>query len=173
MADHERSSTKHQRYSHLGQSGNVERSGKSAHLRSKNWFCVRSTSFHVFPGPPTRTRLTCTFFLRFFIFFPYWHLRSRFHISSEDRHFDSHKFVNRSDRDDSYDYSHGSPIRTAREERAPQLDRGRRSRRYSESEVSKCMTTIVIKLKITVHTIIGPALGFSYERSSLDFTWSS
>ena len=30
--------------------------------------------------------------------------------------------------------------------------------------------TIAIKLKITVHTIIGPALGFSYERSSLDFT---
>ena len=62
-------------------------------------------------------------------------------ISSEDRHLDSHKFENRSDRDDSY----GS-FRTVREERAPhvQLDRGRRSQydyasnhRYSEPEVSK------------------------------------
>lgn len=77
-------------------------------------------------------------------------------ISSEDRHLDSHKFGNRSDRDDSYDYSHGS-LRTAREERAAQQqqgyphsdrghsDRGRHSQydytsnnhRYSESEVSK------------------------------------
>ena len=66
-------------------------------------------------------------------------------ILSEDRHLDSHKFKNRSDRDGSYDYSHGSS-RTAREERVPhtQSDRGRRSQydyasnnRYSESEVSK------------------------------------
>ena len=83
------------------------------------------------------------------LFFHIDTLRSRchIHISSEDRHFDSHKFMNRSDRDDSYDYSHGSPIRTAREERAPQLDRGRRSRRYSESEVSKCMTNHCDKAK--------------------------
>jgi len=89
MADHEKSSTKHQRGAHLGQSGNLERSG-----------------------------------------------------ISEDRHLDSHKFENRSDRDDSYDYSHGSS-RTAREERAPhtQSDRGRYNQynyasnnRYSESE---------------------------------------
>ena len=58
---------------------------------------------------------------------------------------DSHKFENRSDRDDSYDYSHGS-FRFAREERPPhqrypQSDRGQRysqhdSHRYFESEVS-------------------------------------
>lgn len=181
MADHERSSTKHQRSTHLGQSRNLERSGKSAHVRPKISCMFILSSFHIFfffSGLPTRTRRTCMFFLLNSSSFI--HLDTSvigLVISSEDRHLDSHKFENRSDRDDSY----GS-FRTVREERAPhvQLDRGRRSQydyasnhRYSEPEVSKTWQTISVKLKITVHTIIGSAFGFKYEGSSLDFTWSS
>ena len=49
MADHERSST---RSTHLGQSRNLERSGKSTHFPSKKWFCsffLHSIFFIFFP----------------------------------------------------------------------------------------------------------------------------
>ena len=109
-------------------------------------FFLHSIYFFILPWY-TRTRPTRTYALSFFQK-PFFSTLTPFLIglviSSEDRHFDSHKFENRSDRDDSYDYSHGSS-RTAREERAPrqrypQSDRTRHNHRYADSEVSKSMT---------------------------------
>ena len=177
MADHERSSTKHQRYSHLGQSGNVRRTGKSAHFALKTGFVfIIHSLFHVFPGPPTRTRLTCTFFLRFLIFFSILTLfvlgviyiyRQKTVILIVINLWTALIVTTR------------MIILMGRQFVPP--ERNVHHNWIGEDAVVAILNqrsvnvwlTIVIKLKITVHTIIGPALGFSYEGSSLDFTWSS